>query len=593
MTELSPGANAPLSARRVTATVSCAVPVDVSALIVGPDLRVRSDSDLVFFNAPEAPGVRWADGGGRQRVDLDLDAVPEGAQAVLIAASLSGAGSFGSMPPPQVRLAGDGGDPAALFTVAGLGPEKAIIGLEIYRRDGRWKVRAVGQGYAGGLAELVEAHGVEVDDPGEPDGETGQQGMGTAPAGPAVGAPPPPRPASPPPQPTPPPQPPTPPPQPPASPPQPAPPPQPASPSPPQGVPEPRPGSAPQSPVPQAPSSTEVGYLERCWLVWEDASRSLASFRSSTEHALTLRNEEIAGRAARGRFDQLMTAANERLRADAGQLRDELTRVEPHVTAEVAPFDAPSWLTWRPRADLAEGVLVGRLSTTELPELRIPLVLRVPWRRGVWLSSGTMPGDSAAFAWSLATRFLAAVPPGLAGLEVIDAAGLSGAGWLNGFDPITSVRLLGGGVATGPAAAERVRRLLDLVDLRRIGGQDGDLPSAGGPPVRLVVILDAGAALAGEDAHQILRLVEDGPLVGVPVLLVETDTPADESVRVMRVRQSCNNLSSSEGAIADSWVGTDWTLTPETLPDAAGGSRAPALFAHVLDAHARTIASYD
>ncbi|TDC79362.1 stress protein, partial [Actinomadura sp. 7K507] len=363
----------------------------------------------------------------------------------------------------------------------------------------------------------------------------------------------------------------------------------PAQPAPPpaQGVPEPRP-----APAPQAPSTSEVGYLERCWLVWEDASRSLASFRSATEHALTLRNEEIAGRVPRGRFDQLMAAANDRLRADAGQLRDELTRVEPHVTAEVAPFDAPSWLTWRPRTDLAEGVLVGRLSTAELPELRIPLVLRVPWRRGVWLSSGTVPGDSAAFAWSLATRFLAAVPPGLAGLEVIDAAGLSGAGWLQGFDPMTSVQLLGGGVATGPAAAERLRRLLDLVDLRRIGGQDSDLPAAaGGPPVRLVVILDAGAALAGEDAHQILRLVEDGPLVGVPVLLVETDTPADESVRVMRVRQSCNNLSSSEGAIADSWVGTDWTLTPETLPDTAGGTRAPALLTHVLDAHARSLAS--
>ncbi|TDC63085.1 stress protein, partial [Actinomadura sp. GC306] len=182
MTELSPGANAALPAARVTATVSCAVPVDVSALLVGPDLRVRSDADLVFFNAPEAPGVRWADAGGRQRVRLDLDAVPADVHAVLIAVSLSGAGSFGTMPPPQLRLAGDGDEPAALFTVPGLGPEKAIIGLEVYRRSGRWKVRAVGQGYAGGLAELVEAHGVEVDDPGE------ETTMGTAPAGPAVGA---------------------------------------------------------------------------------------------------------------------------------------------------------------------------------------------------------------------------------------------------------------------------------------------------------------------------------------------------------------------------------------------------------------------
>jgi hypothetical protein len=351
----------------------------------------------------------------------------------------------------------------------------------------------------------------------------------------------------------------------------------------------PPPSTAPQAPVPQAPSSSEVGYLERCWLVWEDASRSLAAFRAATEHALTLRNEEIAGRQPQGRFQQLMEEADRRLRADAGQLRDELARVEPQVTPEMAPFDAPSWLTWRPGTDLAEGVLLGRLSTAELPGLQIPLVLRLPWRRAVWISQGVVPGDSAAFAWSLATRFLAAVPPGLVGLEVIDAAGLSGAGWLHGFDPATTARLLGGGVAAGPPAADRVRRLLDLVDLRRIGGEDEALT---GPPVRLVVILDAGAALDGEDADRLLRLVEDGPLVGVPVMLVETDTPAAESVRAVRVRQACNNLPSSEDAIADSWVGTDWTLAPDVLPDAAGGTRPPALFAHVLGVHARAIAPH-
>lgn len=535
MLELSPGANTALPARRVTATVSCAVPVDLSALLVGPDLRVRSDADLVFFNAPEAPGVRWTDGGGRQRVDLDLDAVPADAQAVLIAVSLSGSGvSFGAVPPPQVQLTAPGGGPMALFTAAGLGPEKAIIGLEVYRRADRWKVRAVGQGYAGGLAELVEAHGVEVDDPGE-----AEPGMPAPPPVPAVGAPPP-RPAVPPAPPT------------------------------------------PQAPAPQAPPSGEVGYLERCWLVWEDASRSIAAFRASTEHALNLRNDEIAGRAPRGRFEQLMAAADQRLRADAAQLRDELARVEPHVTAEAAPFDAPSWLTWRPRADLAEGVLLGRLSTPELPDLRVPLVLRVPWRRAVWISRGTMPGDAAAYAWSLVTRFLAAVPPGLVGLEVIDATGLSGAGWLN---TLAAARLPGGGVATGPAAAERLRRLLDLVDLRRIGGPEGDPAGPGAEPqVRLVVIMDAGAAVEGEQAHQLLRLVEDGPLVGVPVLLVETDTPAPDSVRAVRILQSCNTLPSSQGTVGDSWVGMDWTLTPDVLPDAANATRPPALLAHVLSA---------
>ncbi|WP_141584905.1 TerD family protein [Actinomadura sp. WMMA1423] len=534
MAALSPGANAALPVRRVVATASCAVPVDVSALLVGPGLRARSDADLVFYNAPEVPGVRWS-GDGRQRVEVDLDAVDADAAAVLIAVSLTGATTFGTMPAPRLDLTTGTGDPLVEFTVPGLGPERAIIGLELYRRDGRWKVRAVGQGYAGGLAELLEAHGIEVDDPGEPE------------PAPAVG--PPPQQAGPPPL-----------------------------------VPPPASPPPASSRPPAPPPTSEVGYVERCWLVWEDASRSMAAFHSSTEHALVLRNEEIAGRKPPGGFQRLMDAAHQRLRDDAAQLRDELARVEPQVTPEVAPFDAPSWLTWQPRADLAEGVLLGRLSTAELPDLRVPLVLRLPWRRAVWISQGTMPGDSAAYAWSLVTRFLAAVPPGVAGLEVIDAAGLSGAGWLHGFDQATTSRLLGGGVAIGAGAAQRMRRLLDLVDLRRIGGDDGP---AAGPPLRLVVVLDAGAALDGEESHHLLRLVEDGPLVGVPVILVETDTPAAESVRAMRLRQSCNDLPSSEGSIADSWVGAEWTLTPEVLPDTVGGTRAPALFAHVLGTHSR------
>lgn len=45
--------------------------------------------------------------------------------------------------------------------------------------------------------------------------------------------------------------------------------------------------------------------------------------------------------------------------------------------------------------------------------------------------------------------------------------------------------------------------------------------------------------------------------------------------------------------IGDSWVGAGWTLTPEVLPDAAGGTRPPALLTHVLTVHARAIAARD
>ena len=67
--------------------------------------------------------------------------------------------------------------------MTGLSSETIVVAIELYRRQGAWKVRAVGQGYAGGLAALLSDHGVEAAE--EP----------AAPAAPAAAAPPPPPPA--------------------------------------------------------------------------------------------------------------------------------------------------------------------------------------------------------------------------------------------------------------------------------------------------------------------------------------------------------------------------------------------------------------
>ncbi len=61
-------------------------------------------------------------------------------------------GSVPSPPPSSPSLDLDGGEVAS-YTVTGLEAETAVVALELYRRQGAWKVRAVGQGCAGGLAE--------------------------------------------------------------------------------------------------------------------------------------------------------------------------------------------------------------------------------------------------------------------------------------------------------------------------------------------------------------------------------------------------------------------------------------------------------
>src|SRR5690606_13017463 len=53
------------------------------------------------------------------------------------------------------------------------GTETAFIGGELYRRQGKWKFRAVGQGYASGLAGLATDFGITVDEPAPAAGAPG------------------------------------------------------------------------------------------------------------------------------------------------------------------------------------------------------------------------------------------------------------------------------------------------------------------------------------------------------------------------------------------------------------------------------------
>ncbi|MDX6738386.1 TerD family protein [Actinocorallia sp. A-T 12471] len=530
MTALVRGANAPLRAARVTVTHTCAAPADLSALLVGRDLRVRSDDDLVFYNAPVGPGVRWS----QEALEIDLAALPSDVHAVLVALSLGDGAPFSTVSAPTVLVDGH------TFVMAGLGDETALVALELYRRAGEWKVRAVGQGYASGLAALLADHGVDVEDPGpQPPAPRILPDPPTPPLGHQL---------------------------------------------PPQPAPHTQPGGQGQHGAVGPQGAGAVPFVDRVWMVWEDASRSLDSYRGSLEHALGVRDQEVTGNAPRGRAQQLMDAGMERLTADMAQLAGELAAHEGVVGAEVSPFSAPSWLTWQPSDRVGEGLLLGHLDADEVSTLRVPLILRVPFGRPVWIDRGSGPGDAAAFAWSLVTRFLAAVPPGAVALDVIDPTGLSGAGWLNALPEPSRDYLCGGGVAVGPEVGNRLDKLLNLVDLRAVGGEE-QMFLEGAPPVRLVVVFDVGAALE-EHGDKLIRLAKEGPPLALPVICVETDTPTDESVRAMRIKMSGSTLPPSGGTLSDPWVGGSWTLTPDLLPDGSF-DRPPALLTHVLNAHAR------
>ncbi|KUJ68858.1 stress-induced protein [Streptomyces albus subsp. albus] len=189
MTAMTPGSNLPLPVARVAVDVTAPARLDVSGLLLTAQGKVRSDDDFVFYNQPTGPGVTHSASapGGGDTITVDTTAIPADIDKVVVTASLDAPGATfaGTEPTATVRGADDG-SVIATFTPPRLGSETALVVVEVYRRGGAWKVRAVGQGYANGLAGIATDFGVTVEEPAAPAAP-----QPAAPTGPAVPLPPP------------------------------------------------------------------------------------------------------------------------------------------------------------------------------------------------------------------------------------------------------------------------------------------------------------------------------------------------------------------------------------------------------------------
>jgi stress response protein SCP2 len=171
MTQMSMGSNIAIPATSVRATLwwtaGAGVPdVDASALLLEQNGEVGSDSDFVFYNQPQhfSGAVRM---GGKttvphasDSVEIDLSRVPADYQRIVLVASSDG-GTFGQVPDLQLVLTDVASGQALAAFPMQAGTETAFLSGEIYRRDNAWKFRAVGQGYASGLAGLANDFGID------------------------------------------------------------------------------------------------------------------------------------------------------------------------------------------------------------------------------------------------------------------------------------------------------------------------------------------------------------------------------------------------------------------------------------------------
>ncbi|WAZ22809.1 VWA domain-containing protein [Streptomyces cinnabarinus] len=200
MTALSKGANLPVDATAVRVELTWSdgpgVPdVDASALLLTAAGRVRDDGDFVFYNQPHHAskavshlGKQRDAGTTTDTVTVEFGSLEPAVERIVLCASADG-GTFGQVPGLKLRLVDERTRAELAHFVMEAGTETAFIGGELYLRQGKWKFRAVGQGYASGLAGLATDFGITVDEE-EPAAPTPPQAAPVQPAPAAPVAPP-------------------------------------------------------------------------------------------------------------------------------------------------------------------------------------------------------------------------------------------------------------------------------------------------------------------------------------------------------------------------------------------------------------------
>lgn len=151
--------------------------LDASALALGADHKVLGDEWFVFFNnltSPDGSIAHQGDNltgegeGDDEVVVVDLTAVPQQVASIVFPVSIYDADarqqSFGQVRNAFIRVVNTANnDELARYDLTeDASVETAMVFGEVYRHNGEWKFRAIGQGYASGLAGIARDFGVNV-----------------------------------------------------------------------------------------------------------------------------------------------------------------------------------------------------------------------------------------------------------------------------------------------------------------------------------------------------------------------------------------------------------------------------------------------
>ena len=160
------------------ATDGKAFDLDAVAFLTGEDGKVRLDGEFIFFNQKVSPcgsvthngDNRTGDGDGDdETISVDLSKVPQEVAKIVFAVTIhegqQNGQNFGMVDRAYIRVINQdaNAEELARFDLSEDGStEVAMIFGELYRHSGEWKLKAVGQGFSGGLGALAASYGVAV-----------------------------------------------------------------------------------------------------------------------------------------------------------------------------------------------------------------------------------------------------------------------------------------------------------------------------------------------------------------------------------------------------------------------------------------------
>ncbi|OJA77994.1 tellurium resistance protein TerA [Burkholderia ubonensis] len=166
MTTLLPGGNAPVATGPLRVDIHYApIPgadIDISAFALTTTGKVRGDGDMCFYGQTTILGGAvqlTGSAAGRAEFTLDLGRLDPAVEKIALTATIyENKAAFDRV--STLALAVTGGIEAQIPT-GGMSETALILG-EFYLRQGAWKFRCVGQGFAGGLEPLAKHFGVDI-----------------------------------------------------------------------------------------------------------------------------------------------------------------------------------------------------------------------------------------------------------------------------------------------------------------------------------------------------------------------------------------------------------------------------------------------